>query len=417
MVSFWIAAALMALVACAFVVVPLLRPRTLSGPSALEANLAVLRGQRREIEQDVAQGTLPADAREEALAELAARAQSDLSDTPPPIAPARAARPWIAAAVVAVAIPAGAFALYLAIGTPAATDPRVTAQQKVDQDHVIAMVEQLAQKVRERPDDARGWALLARSMAALGRFAESADAYAHLVTLVPNDPQVLADYADALGMAQGRTLAGKPYELAKQALAIDPKHHKALALAGTAAFDANDYASAARYWQTLADDLPAGSEDEAQVRAMVSEARDKGGLPAAKSVAPRAALAKAAPPAPSAAPKGASVTGSVAIAPQLRSKLNGSDTLWVFARAENGPRMPLAVVRSNAGALPMTFSLDDSMAMSPEMKLSSAEAVRIEAHVSKSGTPAAQPGDLVGTSDIVKPGARDVKIVIDKVVP
>jgi cytochrome c-type biogenesis protein CcmH len=406
MLFFWIAAALMALVACAFVVVPLLRGRALSGPSAVEANLAVLRGQRREIEQDVAHGTLPADAREEA--------QSDLAGAPAAIAPTRSSRPWTAAIAVAIGIPAIAFGLYLALGTPAATDSRVTAQQKVDQDHVIAMVEQLAQKVRERPDDARGWTLLARSMAALGRFDESAQAYAHLATLVPNDPQVLADYADALGMAQGRSLAGKPFEIVKQALAIDPKHHKALALAGTAAFDANDYASAARYWQTLADDLPPGSEDQSQVRAMVAEARDKGGLPAAKSAPPRTAVAKAAPPT---AAKGTSVTGSVAIAPQLKSKLNGSDTLWVFARMENGPRVPLAVVRSNAAALPMVFSLDDSMAMSPEMKLSSAEAVRIEARVSHSGTPAAQSGDLVGTSGVVKPGARDVKIVIDKVVP
>ena len=415
MVFFWIAAAVMALVASAFVIVPLLRGRPVAGPSATEANLAVLRGQRREIEQDVAQGTLPADAREEALAELAARAENDLSAAPPPSAPSTAtSRPWIASAVVAIAIPAGAFALYLALGTPAATDSRALAQQKTDQDHVLAMVEQLAKKVRERPDDARGWTLLARSMAALGRFDESAEAYAHLVTLVPNDPQVLADYADALGMAQGRSLAGKPFELVKQALAIDPKHHKALALAGTAAFDANDYASAARYWQALADDLPPGSEDEGQVRAMVAEARDKGGLPVAKGAPPRTAIAKAAPPA---AAKGTSVTGSVAIAPQLKSKLNGSDTLFVFARAENGPRVPLAVVRSNAASLPMSFSLDDSMAMSPQFKLSSAEAMRIEALVSRSGTAATQSGDLVGTSGVVKPGARDVKIVIDKVVP
>src|SRR5262249_10218171 len=158
-----------------------------------------------------------------------------------------------------------------------------------------------------------------------------------LVTLVPNDPQVLADYADALGMAQGKTLAGKPFELVRQALAVDPKHHKALALAGTAAFDSGDFASAARYWTTLADDLPAESEDEAQVRAMVAEARDKGGLPAQKS-APRTNVAKAAPPAKAAVPAatGKSVTGSVALAPKLASKMNGSETLWVFARAENG---------------------------------------------------------------------------------
>jgi len=89
----------------------------------------------------------------------------------------------------------------------------------------------------------------------------------------------------------------------------------------------------------------------------------------------------------------------------------------VFARAENGPRMPLAVLRSSAAALPLKFSLDDSMGPMPTVKLSSASAVRIEARVSRSGNALPQAGDLLGTSDVVKPDARDVKIVIDKVVP
>jgi cytochrome c-type biogenesis protein CcmH len=130
--------------------------------------------------------------------------------------------------------------------------------------------------------------------------------------------------------------------------------------------------------------------------------------------APAAALAKAAPPA---APAGKSVSGVVTIAPEVASKITGTDTLFVFARAEGGPRAPLAVLRGSAKQLPLRFALDDTMAMSPQWSLSRASDVRIEARVSKSGNAAPQSGDVVGTSDVVKPGAKDVRIVIDKVLP
>jgi len=171
MVVFWILAALMTLVALAFVLVPLLRGRALAGPSPLEANLEALRGQRREIDRDIADGTLPMEARDEALAELVDRAQDDLAQAAV-TAPRVLRRPWAVAAMVALALPALAFGLYAAIGTPAATDAAAVAGARApaDEQQIVAMVENLARKVRERPEDAQGWALLARSMAALSRF-------------------------------------------------------------------------------------------------------------------------------------------------------------------------------------------------------------------------------------------------------
>ena len=416
MLVFWLLAALMTAVALAFVLVPLLRSRTSAGPSVAEANLEVLRSQRREIEADLANGTLPADAREEALADLVDRAQGDLAARPTPTPAAAARRPWVAAAVVTIAIPAIAFGMYFAVGTPDAADASLAVHEgaPMNERQLTAMAENLARKVRERPNDADGWSLLARSMAALGRFPESADAYEHLAKLVPGDANVLADYADALGMAQNRSLAGRPLELIREALQIDPKQRKALALAGTAALDAGDFKQAASYWQTLADQLAPGSEEEGQVKAVLAEIRARAAAAGQSLPAPAAPVAAAAGTKPSPA---ASVTGSVAIAPAMASKVQGSDTLFIFARAETGPRMPLAVVRGTASQLPMKFSLDDSQAMAPNLKLSSAAAVRIEAHISHSGNAIAQPGDLVGTSAVVKPGARDVKIVVDKVVP
>ena len=430
MLVFWALAAGMTLVAVAFVLVPLLRTCTApAGPSAGEATLDVLRGQRREIEADIAAGTLPAEAREEALAELVQRAGEDL-----PAEPSAAklkslpGRPWLAASLVAVAIPTLAFGLYAAVGSPRATDVKAMAAQSganpTHDKQLVAMIESLARKVRERPDDVQGWELLARSMMSLGRFVEATEAYAHLAKIAPNDPNVLAEYADALGMTQGRSLLGKPRELAEQALALDPNHPKSLALAGKAAMDANDWGAAMGYWQRLHAVLGPDSPDAPQLRSIMDEVREKAGPGYAFKDAPKVAqapapvkpLGQSTAPSPGASPAGA-ISGSVALAPAIAKQVKGDEHLFVFARAEGGPRMPLAIVRLRADALPYRFSLDDSQAMAPGMNISSAQAVRIEARISRSGEAKAQPGDLVGTSDVVKPGARGVKVLVDKVVP
>ena len=437
MLVFWALSAGMTLVALAFVLVPLLRARgEPAGPSARDATLEVLRGQRQEIEADIASGSLPAEAREEALAELVQRAGEDL---PAEAATAKRAaapgRPWVAAAIVAIAVPALAFGLYAAVGSPGATDVKampVASSNPAHDKEMVAMIESLAVKVRERPDDARGWELLARSMMSLGRFGEAVEAYEHLAKLLPNDPNVLADYSDALGMTQGRSLSGRPRELAEKALAIDPKHPKSLALAGTAAMDAQDWNAAMGYWQRLYEVVGPNSQDAAQLRTIMEEVRQRAGPGYAFKEAPRVAQAPApkvaqapAPKAAASAPKAAasapaaatSISGSVALAPAIAKQVSGSEHLFVFARAEGGPRVPLAVVKLRADALPYQFALDDSQSMAPGMNISSAQAVRIEARISRSGDVKAQPGDLVGTSDVVKPGASGVKVLVDKVVP
>jgi cytochrome c-type biogenesis protein CcmH len=354
-------------------------------------------------------GVVAAEARSEALAELVQRAEADLA-APASVAKIDQKAPWPVVALAAAGIPAIAFGMYLAIGAPTAADPRITTGGAMDQKNVADLVDRLAQKVRERPDDAKGWALYARSSAALGRYDESAKAYEHLMKLAPGDAQVMVDYADVLGMAQGRSLAGRPSEIVKNALMIDPDNRKALALAATAAMDAGNYAESIGYWERLAAVLPPGSDDDKEVREVIGELRSRAGM----APAPATAIAKA--PAP-ALPTGKSVSGVVTVAPEVASKIAVTDTLFVFARAEGGPRAPLAVLRGSAKQLPLQFALDDTMAMSPQWSLSHASDVRIEARISKSGNAAPQPGDVVGTSAVVKPGAKDVRIVIDKVLP
>ena len=411
MAVFWMLAALMTLVALAFVLVPLLRARPPAGRSAEEANLEALRGQRRELEADIATGVVPKEAREEVLAELVQRAEADLAASTSAASAPQGRKSWIPALLAAVGIPVIAFGIYAAIGAPLATDARVHAGGAMDQKNVADLVDRLAQKVRERPDDARGWALYARSTASLGRYEESAKAYEHLMKLVPGDAQVMADYADVLGMVQGKSLAGRPLEIVKNALMIDPENQKALALAATATMDLGNYAESIGYWERLAKLIPPGSDDDKEVREVIAELRSRAGMPPAP-VATAVAKAPAAAPGP-----GKTVSGVVTVAPEIASKIASTDTLFVFARAEGGPRAPLAVLRGTAKQLPLVFALDDTMAMSPQWSLSKASDLRIEARVSKSGNALPQPGDLMGTSAVVKPGAKDVRIVLDKVLP
>ena len=428
MAAFWALAAGMTAVALAFILVPLLRPRAARGPSVEDANLDVLRGQRREIESDVAYGTLPADARDEALADLVARARADLAPAAPLPAPGTR-RPWAAAAAVAVAVPALAFGMYLVVGTPEATAP-APASHAAGQARPTRRSSRWSKPSRARCASgpttcAAGRCSRARSPPWAGstrRWPPTSTWRSWRPTIRRSSPTTPTRSA----CTQGRSLAGRPYELVKRALAIDPHHPKSLALAGTAAFDAGDYPGAARYWSALAAEMPAGSEERGRVEGMLDEVRDKAAA-AGKPLAPGAtavrdwsvAHARRRRPRRRArpAPRRPSVSGSVSVAAGIASKVDRAAALFIFARAVNGPRMPLAVIRGTAAELPREFTLDDSLAMAPTMKISGADAVRIEARISRSGNALPQSGDLVGVSDVVKPGARGLKIVIDKVVP
>jgi cytochrome c-type biogenesis protein CcmH len=414
MLVFWSLATVMTVVALLITLVPLLRARSaVAGPSEHAAALEVLRGQRREIESDIASGILAADARDEALSELLVRAGEDLPADSSRAPTAAMRKPWIPAAIVAIAIPALAFGIYGTLGTPSALDVRPMAGASADDKQIMAMVESLARKVRDRPDDVQGWSLLGRSMATVGRFQEAADAYEHLSKLMPGDANVLADWADVLGMAQGRSLLGRPREIARQALDADPKHPKALALMGTAELDAGDFGSAVAYWERLRDQLPQSSPDAEEARTIIAEIRARAAA-AGKPLPGGRVEPVAGKPAAGAV---GSVSGSVELAFSVAAKVSGKETLFIFARAEGGPRTPLAVVRTSAATLPLAFALDDSQAMAPGINISSAPALRVEARISRSGNVTPQPGDLVGTSAVVKPGARGVKIVVDKVLP
>jgi cytochrome c-type biogenesis protein CcmH len=272
---------------------------------------------------------------------------------------------------------------------------------------IEGMVSKLAERLKTRPDDATGWLMLGRSYTVLGRADDAIAAYEKAVALRGNDATTLADYAGALLAKNGDRATPQSDAVVARALAADPGHLKGLALAGMAAFERADYATAARHWEKMAERLPADSPDAPRLQASLDEARRRGGLSAAPVAA---ASAKAA-----VTGAGAAISGTVTLAPALAAKAGPTDTVFVFARAAQGPRMPLAVLRAQVKDLPMTYKLDDSMAMAPTAKISGAAQVIVGARISKSGNAIPQPGDLAGESAPVAPGASGVAITIGSV--
>lgn len=281
--------------------------------------------------------------------------------------------------------------------SPAAAASRAEAIAKID-----AMVNKLVARLKDKPDDAEGWQMLARTYAALGKQAQAIEAFKQAEKLRPTDATLLADYAVALAIANNRDLEGEPRALIERALKANPQHPKALALAGTAAYGRKEYQQAVAYWETLAKVEPPDSPIAEQVRASIAEARQMAGMPAAPD-APK--------PAPTAG--SAQVSGTVTLADKLKARVSPDDTVFVFARAAEGSRMPLAIIRKQVKDLPFEFKLDDSMAMSAAAKLSGVSKVIVGARVSKSGNAMPQAGDLQGLVSDVNVGASGLKLVID----
>lgn len=409
MMLFWTGAAALIVLALLLVAPPLLRRQ--AGPGLTEGpDLAVFRDQLAELERDLQSGALTRDQFDTARRELERRLAQELGDSVAPVAAGGGAR--VVTAAVITGIPVLAIALYVLLGEPRGLDPVATtpadSAHSVTSDQIEQMVAGLAKRLQAEPDDPAGWSMLGRSYSAMGRFAEAADAFAQAVKRVPGDAQLLADYADALGMAQGRTLKGEPRRIIARALAADPDHVKALALAGTAAFQDGDYQGAVKHWERLIQRIPADSEFAQSMAGSLAEARALAANPPPKTKA-----AAGAQPAAS----GAAIRGKVRLDAKLASKVSPDDTVFVFARAINGPKVPLAVRRFRAAQLPVEFILDESAAMSPQMTIASQKEVVVGARISKSGNPAAQGGDIEGLRQPVKVGATGVEVVIDTVLP
>lgn len=399
MTAFLLIAALFAAIALAFVLPPLLRAARPEAQTARdEANALIYREQLAELRAERERGAMGEEPFQRAVRELERRIVAESRAS----ASAAAQGPHaLTAVVVALAIPLVAGLGYWQLGAPFALDPGIAAKAteamaQPSPDELRDMTEKLWDRLQKSPADPEGWALLGRSLAALGQHERAAQALSRAAQLLPNDANVLADYADALAVTRGRRLEGEPMQLVRRALAADPQHLKALALAGAGEYQAGNHAAAAAHWNKVLALLPPESEFARQLKESLAEAEQRAsGGPAAA----RAAL-----------------RGTVSLDPKLAAAAAPGDIVFVIARPADGGRMPLAVARTTVSALPYRFALDDSMAMAPGLKLSEQAKVVVVARISKSGQPASQKGDLEGASQPVAPSASGLNVVISRTV-
>ena len=420
-IIFWLIASTMTILVLGLLLWPLLKRTATGATREQEKTLSIFRQQFAELGQDRTNGVLTDELYQQARCELERRLleETGATETTPTMAPRQVSSRPVAFAL-AIIIPTVSGLLYWELGNPLAmtqlTAASLSAQGSSDDAHpsadaLEALVERLKQKMEENPSDGVGWVLLARSYVGLGRHSEAVPIFQKAVTLIPDDAQLLADYADTLGVVHGRKLEGPPEVLIQQALKIDPRNVKALMLAGTVAFNRKNYARAAKDWEQARANLPADVDPEMtqQLMAAIAEAQSQltGGQETVSAITESAAPAQ---------PTGQAhaIRGTVTMAPSLAGKGSSTDTLFVFAREVSGPPMPVAIVRATKKDLPFTFQLDDSSSPMPSRKLSGAGTVVIVARLSKSGQAMPQSGDLEGTSQPVKSGEDGITVVIDR---
>jgi cytochrome c-type biogenesis protein CcmH len=426
--AFWVIVSAMTLCVLGLLLRPLLK-RQAQMTSEQEKTLPVYRQQFSELEQDLTNGLLTDEQYQTARHELERRVLDETGsiETASTTSGGLVNLRFVALSLVMI-IPAASGVLYWTLGNPAAmTHPGaspMSAQGGADEERQMTeglntLIERLKKKLEQNPNDATGWTMLARSYMAMERYADAVPTFDKALKLNPNNADMLADYADALAIHQGRKLEGKPETLIEKALKVDPNHVKALMLAGTVAYNRKDFALAVKDWERARANLPPGSdpEDGEQIAAAIDDAKRRmGGAPlmaAANAPMAQSAMPAEHPPVKKAGASSRAITGKVVLGPNMAGKAL-PDTLFVFAKDVAGPPMPVSIVRASKKDLPFTFRLDDSTSPMPSRKLSDIDTVVIVARLSKSGQAMPGSGDLEGMSQPIKPGAENVTVVIDR---
>ena len=378
------------------------------------SQVAVYREHLAELQHELAQGTLDQAGFDTSHEELTQRL---LEDTPQKTASAPQALPhWRGlVAGLALAIPLLSFSMYFWVGTPVGIDPllanQVGGDEQISSEKLQAMSDQLRQRLAENPNNAEGWVMLGRIERALARFDPADEAFKKSLSIAAND-DVRIERAEVLAQKNQGKFEGEPWDIIQSVLKADPEHGNALLLAGSAAFSQGQFQDALKYWDKVRGLLPVSSPDLPALVEAINKARERLNMPALDpdtvvAQAPQAPAPTAKPMQGKTAPGAERIAGRVSLDPSLASQVSPQDTVFIYANAADGPRMPLAIVRTTVDKLPYDFVLDDSMAMNPQMKLSHISAVMVRARISRSGNAMAQPGDLGVSAGPIKPGSKE----------
>lgn len=427
---FLLVAGVMIMVAFLIVLPPLWRKHSIAPADQDQRNIAIARQRLAELKEQLQAGALSQELYDEQLAELELALSDDLDIQSQvkasPIERRRGALAgaeasqssgrWMATVLI-FAIPLMAGSFYWALGNyqllSQAAQPAATNQAAPEIEQIRNMVGGLAERLQKQPDDALGWTMLGRSYKYLQQYPEAVEAFAHAYKLIGDKPEIMLLYADALAYANNEQMAGLPAELVFKALAMEPNNVNGLWLGGMAKAQTGDFIGAMDLWKKLEAQLPAGSDAQKEIQGLLVKLAaqvPEGAVQSAETGSTGAQPAETFPPSPAVA----SVDIQVSLAPELQTSAGPNDTVFIYAQALSGPKMPLAIVKKQVSELPLTVSLTDAMAMMPNMRLSNFKEVKLLARISKSGDAMPQPGDLIGTIEQVSLADKGLhKIVIN----
>ena len=433
MIIFWILATGLMGLAIAFVTLPLLN--STGSPSTLsegQLNIQVYRRRLEELDADLAAGVLDQAQYDATRRDLEREMLHDLEGESPGKAPGETPkktdtastvglrRAPILALVLSIALPLGAVLTYLQLGDHTIIPRIESAGSPVaggdgqTEPALDELVKDFAARMEKTPDNVDGWLMLGRTYFTIGQPAKALESLERAYQLAPRQANVIVAYAEALGANAGNRLSGRPEELIRTALEIEPTNPNARWLNGMLAYQQGRFGAAAQTWQTIKDELDPTSEEGKQLGEMIEEAHRQEGRPAATTDGRGTSAAGG----DGATAPGARLQVQVTLAPTLTIQAAPEDTLFVFARAPEGSPMPLAAQRIKVADLPATVTLDDSMAIIPGLHLSASPEVLVGARISKSGQATPSTGDLEGQAGPVKVSETpSVTVTIDRVRP
>jgi cytochrome c-type biogenesis protein CcmH len=424
MFTFIVIISLLIILALAFVLPALFKKSSLEESNFDELNTQIARDRLSELKQLLAINELSQEDFEQAKRELENTLALDLSasastENKQQIG-SQNSKP--AALLLLISVPVASSLLYMQIGQFDAVNGQKPVQQEVEQQAPKLSMEdaaaQLAIRLQSEPDNAEGWFMLARTYMTMKRYDEAVAAYKKTTELVTDNANVLIRYADALAMSRKGSLTGEPRAAIEKALKIEPDNQQGLWLAGMAAVEAKEFKLALRYMLILQPMLANNPEYLSQLHGLIARVEKNLSTDEIDTVVKAIAVEfkVTTKPESAAAVAIAEIQVSVTISDELKAQVSATDTVFIYAKAVNGPPMPLAASKQKVSSLPLTISLNDDMAMMPAMKLSNFDRVIIGAKISKSGVAGSAAGDLYGevTNVEVKTGQK-VSLVINKI--
>lgn len=408
-VLFVVLALVMVLVVAGVLLWVLLRQREVpSSASQAKANASVYKAQILDLDREHESGHISDAEWQQSRDELSVRLLEDTSAVDDPVAKKEKPALWTAV-VLAIALPVSAMGMYMWLGEPEALNPlALKSNDKVDQQELSKMADNLAKKLEEKPDNLQGWVMLGRTYRSLEKFEASLKAYDRALKLTADD-DLRIERVEVLAMQRQGNFEGEPWDIILDILQKDPQHYAALLMAGSASYAHEKYADALSYWQKARKPLASDNPDVPGLDEAIASVQQKLGI------TPNAVASQSVKAMPSNA--ALSVSGRVTLSANLKGKTQPSDAVFIYATPANGERMPLAIYKTTVANLPLSFTLDDSTAMSPERKLSGAGEVFVKVRVSKSGNAMPQSGDLLGSIGPVKVGAKGLQVEIKDQLP